>query len=142
MNETEKRRKFIIDITYFAILITLFYIFMHFGFGLCFPFIFAFFIAICLQKPVKLITKKTRLNRGVVSTVLVLLIVILLLLVISLIGARLVTEFKGFFAFLLSKFENIPAFIVQIQSWFKHNLGFLPDSIKTTMSLISYRTRF
>ena len=134
MNEVERKRKFIIDIVYIALLIGLFYLFMHYAFGLFFPFIFAFFIAICLQKPVRAITKKTKLKRGLTSTILVLLLVLVVLLIISLIGARVVSEFKGFFSFLMSKLENVEALIVQIENWFSNNLTFLPDSVKSSLS--------
>ncbi|MCR4563105.1 MAG: sporulation integral membrane protein YtvI [Clostridiales bacterium] len=134
MNDVERKRKFIIDILYIAVLVALFYIFMHYGFGLFMPFVFAFFLAICLQKPVNFFVRKTPLKRGVVSTVLVLLIVFAIITIISLIGARIVSEFKGFFQFLMSKFDNMPEFIEQIKKWFANNLNFLPDSVKTSMS--------
>lgn len=134
MNEVERKRKFIIDVVYIAILIALFYIFMHYGFGLFMPFVFAFFVAICLQRPVRFFVKKTPLKRGAVSTILVLLLVFVIITVVSLIGARIVSEFKGFFQFLMSKFENVPEFIVQIKKWFANNLNFLPDSVKTSLS--------
>ncbi len=134
MNEVERKRKFIIDVVYIAILIVLFYIFMHYGFGLFMPFVFAFFVAICLQRPVNFLVRKTPLKRGAISTILVLLLVFIAIAVVSLIGARVVSEFKGFFQFLMSKFENVPEFIVQIKKWFANNLNFLPDSVKTTLS--------
>ena len=134
MNDVERKRKFIIETVYIAILIVLFYIFMHYGFGLFMPFMFAFFVAICLQRPVRFFVKKTPLKRGAVSTILVLLLVFLIITVVSLIGARIVSEFKGFFQFLMSKFENVPELIVQIKKWFANNLNFLPDSVKTTVS--------
>ena len=134
MNDVERKRKFIIDILYIAVLMALFYIFMHYGFGLFMPFVFAFFIAICLQKPVNFFVRKTPLKRGIVSTILVLLIVFFVITIVSLIGARIVSEFKGFFQFLMSRFENVPEFIVQIKKWFANNLNFLPDSVKTSIS--------
>ena len=134
MNDVERKRKFIIEVVYIAVLIALFYIFMHYGFGLFMPFVIAFFVAICLQRPVNFFVKKTPLKRGIVSTLLVLLIVFAIITIVSLIGARIVSEFKGFFQFLMSKFENVPEFIVQIKKWFANNLNFLPDSVKTSMS--------
>jgi sporulation integral membrane protein YtvI len=134
MNDVERKRKFIIEFVYIAVLIALFYIFMHYGFGLFMPFVFAFFLAICLQRPVNFLVKKTPFKRGIVSTVLVLLIVIAIISVISLIGARIVSEFKGFFQFLMSKFDNVPELIIQIKKWFANNLMFLPDSVKTSLS--------
>ncbi|MBE6835835.1 MAG: sporulation integral membrane protein YtvI [Ruminococcaceae bacterium] len=134
MNDVERKRKFIIDVVYIAILIALFYIFLHYGFGLFMPFVFAFFVAICLQRPVNFIVKKTPLKRGIVSTLLVLLLVFLAITAVSLIGARIVSEFKGFFQFLMSKFENVPDLIIQIKKWFADNLNFLPDTVKTSIS--------
>lgn len=67
MTKIEKRRRFIINTVYFAIILGLFYFFMRFAFWTCFPFILAFFIAMALQRPVNWITKKTPLKKGLVS---------------------------------------------------------------------------
>jgi len=134
MHDTERKRKFIIDILYIAVLIALFYIFMYYGFGLFLPFIVAFFIAVCLQRPVNFFVKKTPLKRGAVSTILVLLLVFFVLAVITLIGAKIISEFKGFFQYIIHKFDDVPQLIEQIKYWFSHNLTFLPEKIRNTIS--------
>lgn len=134
MAETDRKKKFIIDVLYIAIILALFYVFMRFGFGLLFPFLMAFFVAICLQRPTNFLTRKTHIPRGITSAVLVILVLLVVLIIVSLIGAKIVSEFKGFFSYLMSKFEDVPAFISQIENWFKHNLTFLPESVRTTIS--------
>lgn len=64
MTKIEKRRRFIINTVYFAIILGLFYFFMRFAFWTCFPFILAFFIAMALQRPVNWITKKNPAEKG------------------------------------------------------------------------------
>lgn len=134
MNETERKKNFIINVAYLAVLVALFYIFIRFGFGIFFPFMLAFFVAMVLQKPTGFLSEKLHLKRGIVSAILVILLVLVFLLIVSLIGARIVTEFKGFFSFIMSKLDNVPAFIDQIENWFKSNMTFLPESVRSTLS--------
>ena len=59
MNVTEKRRSFLINVMYFAVLIGLFFLFFKYAFGICLPLLTALFVAAVLQKPVDYLTKKT-----------------------------------------------------------------------------------
>ena len=51
MTDVEKRRKFIINIIYFALIIALALLAFRYAMGVCFPIIFALFVAMILQKP-------------------------------------------------------------------------------------------
>lgn len=61
----EKRRKFIINFFYFAIIIALAFFVLRFALSFLFPFVAALFIAYILRRPIQLITTKTRLPRKV-----------------------------------------------------------------------------
>ena len=130
MEKVEKRRRFIINITYFAIILGLFYFFMRFAFWTCFPFILAFFIAMALQRPVNWVVKKTPLKKGLVSGALVLLAVAIIIAVLALIGVRIVSELRGFWALITAKLDNLPAFLDQAEAWLLERIHFLPDSIE------------
>ena len=45
MNVTEKRRSFLINVMYFAVLIGLFFLFFKYAFGICLPLLTALFVA-------------------------------------------------------------------------------------------------
>lgn len=141
MTKIEKRRRFIINTVYFAIILGLFYFFMRFAFWTCFPFILAFFIAMALQRPVNWITRKTPLKKGLVSGLLVLLALAAIIAVLSLIGVRIVDELRGFFAVVTAKLDNLPVFLSQTEAWILNNIHFLPDSIET-MAANSIRELF
>lgn len=131
MTKIEKRRRFIINTVYFAIILGLFYFFMRFAFWTCFPFILAFFIAMALQRPVNWITKKTPLKKGLVSGLAVLLALTAIMAVLALIGVRIVEELRGFISLITAKLDNLPVFLKQTEAWILENIHFLPDSIET-----------
>lgn len=131
MPKIEKRRRFIINTVYFAIILGLFYFFMRFAFWTCFPFILAFFVAMSLQRPVNWITRKTPLKKGLVSGLFVLLALAAIIAVLSLIGVRIADELRGFFSLITAKLDNLPVFLKQTEAWILENIHFLPDSIET-----------
>lgn len=141
MTKIEKRRRFIINTVYFAIILGLFYFFMRFAFWTCFPFILAFFVAMALQRPVNWITRKTPLKKGLISGLLVLFVLAVIVAVLSLIGVRIVDELRGFFALITAKLDNLPVFLKQTEAWILENIHFLPDSIET-MAANSIRELF
>ncbi len=129
----ERKRRFIINTVFFAIIIGVFYLFMKYAFWTVFPFLFAAFIAIVLQKPVNYITRKTPLKKGPVSVMIVLLIFAVLLFVIGLAGTKIVSEVKGFINYLFTTFENIPALIESFRTWCIDFVDFLPDTLEKTV---------
>ena len=68
MTDDEKKRKFIINIAYYALLIAMVLLAFRYAMGVCFPIIFAFFVATVLQRPKNYILKKTPLKKGLAST--------------------------------------------------------------------------
>ena len=85
MTGIEKKKSFIINTVYAAILIALFYLFFKYALGTVFPIICSLIIAMVLQKPVNFLCKKTPLKRGIVSTFLVLISFLFVLLFFHLI---------------------------------------------------------
>ena len=62
MDKAEFRRKRIINIVYYAIVLGLAYLFLKYCFSMFAPFLFAFFIAVIVQKPTNYITRKTKIK--------------------------------------------------------------------------------
>ena len=132
MNIVEKRRSMLINFTFYALLIAAYYFFMKYAFWLVAPFIAAFLIAMFLQKPVRAVSKKTKIKKNIVAAVAVLLIVALLLSLIVLVGYRIFVEFRGLGQYLMSKLNDLPNLIQSTEAWLISHLKFLPDSIEST----------
>ena len=132
MNIVEKRRSMLINFTFYALLIAAYYYFMNYAFWLVAPFIAAFLIAMFLQKPVRAVSKKTKIKKNIVAAVAVLLIVALLLSLIVLVGYRIFVEFRGLGQYLMSKLNDLPNLIQSTEAWLISHLKFLPDSLEST----------
>ncbi|MBQ5825096.1 MAG: sporulation integral membrane protein YtvI [Clostridia bacterium] len=135
MNTTiEKRRALLINTGYFALIIGAFYLFMRFAFWTVAPFLFAFFVAMLLQKPVSKVTKRTPLKKGFVSFVAVMLIALFLIGIVTLVGTTIVSEMKGLIETMTASFKTIPDFIDAVETWLLNLLSRLPDAIETPLA--------
>ncbi len=134
MELTEKRKSTLISLVYYAFIVAIFYLFMKYAFGLVSPFIIALAIAVVLQKPIRAISKKTKIKKGIVGAVSVLIIISALISAVVLVGYRLFTEFKGFGEYLMSRLSDLPELIQSVESWILSRLTFLPDSLEHTIA--------
>lgn len=134
MNEnTQRRFSRIVNIVYLALLLGFAYLFMKYCFGMVFPFIFAFFIAMIVQRPTNRIYKKIGKFKGVISTVLVLLLLIIGASIVSLLGAKIVSTCRDFIDYLLDKINDFPSFIKNIEKWALNVISVLPDSFEARL---------
>lgn len=129
MDKIEKRRSFIINTVFVVIIVGLFYLAIKYALGIVWPFVVAFFLAMLLQRPVNFLSTKTPLKRGISSVIMVLFVLVIVGSILGLIIGRIVIELKGFFAYLLIKMEDAPAFVDQIQAWLSDTFSFLPKSL-------------
>lgn len=130
MDKVELRRKRIINIVYLVFVLGIAYLLLKYCFGLFFPFILAFFVAIIVQKPSNFLAKKTKLKNSVWSTILVLLLYILIGFIISMIGVKCVDEVKVFIDFIKGKISDFPSLIENIKNWVIGASAILPDAIE------------
>ena len=130
MDNIAKRRNFIINVVYIIIIAGLFYLFMKYAFGVLSPFIIAMFIAMLLQRPVNFVIEKTKIPRGIVSTVAVLLVVFVFGTIIGLIFSKIFSELKSFFNYIMLQLDNAPLFASQLKDWVNTHFTLLPDSIR------------
>ena len=107
---------------------------MRFAFWTVAPFLFAFFAAVLLQKPVRAITDRTPLKKGFVSFVAVLLIALFLIGLIALAGTSIAIEIKGLIGSLMQTFESIPDFIARAESYIIGLIEPLPDAIEASLA--------
>ena len=134
MNTVNKRRDFIINVFYFAVLLGLFYLFFKYAFGILMPFIIAVFIAVILQKPLNAVTKKMKKGKGIIAAAMVVFCFVVVGSVVVLLFMRLFTELKSFFDYIMLKLEDTPLFIAQVTEWIETKLTILPESIRTSAS--------
>ena len=72
-DQYDKRKKYIINVAYFAIVVVLIYVIFKYVLGLVSPFVFALLIAFLLEKPAKFTAKTLHLPKKLVSFIFVLL---------------------------------------------------------------------
>jgi sporulation integral membrane protein YtvI len=103
----ERRRGFIINLMYYVSMLGLFYLFVKYAFWPLFPLIFAFFLAVVLQRPVDNISNKYKIKKGIVSVLMVLLVLFLIGLFIALLSNRVIKEFHDFIDYVSIRINDI-----------------------------------
>ena len=134
MTGIEKKRNFIINSVYAAILLALFYLFFKYALGTVLPIICAAVGAMILQKPVDFINRKTHINRGFVSAVSVLLSFFFFVAILGLILVWIGSEFKGFFQYIMVQFEDFPALVEKIRVYLSNILAILPEKAEIAVT--------
>lgn len=94
----EKRKRFIVNFLYTALIAGFIFVVIKYGFGLVSPFLLAFLIAYLLKTPAKFIAKKTSLSYKATALLLVLLFYSTIGILIALLGIKLVTYITTFTA--------------------------------------------
>lgn len=107
METIERRRGFIINLMYYVSMLGLFYLFVKYAFWPLFPLIFAFFLAVVLQRPVDNISNKYKIKKGIVSVLMVLLVLFLIGLFIALLSNRVIKEFHDFIDYVSIRINDI-----------------------------------
>lgn len=134
MTDVEKKRKTIINIVYYAMIIGLCFLFGRYAMGVCFPIVCAFFIATILQKPKNFLTRKTFLKSGSASVVSLFALIFVVVFLIALIGVRAVQEIRGFIDYIALQLQNMDVFITNIENAIMSFINRLPDFISGTLS--------
>ena len=95
---TEKKKKFIIDVTYLALILVLSYLLLQYALPLLLPFVLAFLIAYVLRRPIRFLSRVLHAPKGLVAVLLVVLtygtIGLLLALVLGIIFGLMATSGK------------------------------------------------
>ena len=133
--KTDRRFSRIIDVLYIAIILGLAYLFIKYCTGVIFPFLFAFFVAMIVQKPTNACYKKIKKGKGIISTFFVLVFILILAAVVSLLGAQIVASGKDFVMFIRQKISDFPALIENIENWALRSISFLPDNMEAKLSV-------
>ncbi|MBQ4105135.1 MAG: sporulation integral membrane protein YtvI [Clostridia bacterium] len=130
---TERKRKFMIDIVFIAIVVAVVYFVIEYLAVWVLPFIIGLLVAIILQKPVAYLTEKTKMTRGFWSVLLVLVVLCLLFGLIALIVWGLYEESPGFVIWLKGKAPEIVGTFNQMSAWFSGVTDKLPGGVSTML---------
>lgn len=93
----DKRKSFILNVIYIAIILGLGYIIIKYLLPLLMPFIIGLIIAVIFRKLIDYIEKKTRIKRSFVSIIILVIFYGILVLILSVIGAKVFTFLKDVF---------------------------------------------
>lgn len=131
MEKVELRRKRIINIVYLAMILGLSFLFVKYCFWIFFPFLLAFLLAVAVQKPANFLVRKTKIKKGISSTILILVLFLIAGGIISLLGMKLVDVIKNIIDFVTAQLNDLPSLIDDIKYWVINTASILPDKIET-----------
>lgn len=102
----EKRRQFIINFLYFAIILGIVILLARYALGVLMPFFIAFLVSLLLKPAVAFFHDKVKIPRGVMGIVLVVVFYALIGLLLIVIGVQLFSAAKSFFLTLPRLYTN------------------------------------
>lgn len=139
----EKRKAFIINITYFALIIAIVYIALKYALGLLMPFLIGFLVAFLLKRVINFIAKKTRIPRKAVAVFSVLLFYAVAGVLLSWLGIRIFAGLKDMVVKLpeiyLTDIE--PAILGLFESMEKAIAGFDPLMVQSIENMAASLTQ-
>ncbi len=102
----EKRKQFIINFLYFAIILGIVVLLARYALGVLTPFLIALVVSLLLKPLVGILHEKVKLPRSVIGIVLVVLFYALVGLLLTVIGVQLFSAAKSFFLTLPALYTN------------------------------------
>ncbi len=127
----DKRKSFIINFLYFAVIIGLYYFTIKYAFGYIFPFVFAAALSVFLQKPINKLKKKLHIeSHKAISFILVLLIVVIVVSLIVIAGILIFDELRDFVSFLFEQFSSMTDVKNTIEEYLTHTVLKLPVALQ------------
>ena len=133
MKEVEKKRALIINVIYLAMIIAIGFLVIRYAMGVCFPFLFAFLVALVLQKPKNFLVRKTFLKDGAASVICVFLLLFVVLALVSLLGVRVFSRVQDFINYIALQLQNIETVIENIQKWVLSLIEKAPEFLRNTL---------
>lgn len=135
---TEKKRSFIINTIYVAIIVALIYLFMKYVFSIFLPFFIGFVVAFLLQGPISFINKKTKIPKKIISPILVTLCLVVVLVLLFLLLSVVVDQITGLANFLASQTGSLNEIMGIIEQELTRVASSLPEILREpVLDLIS-----
>ena len=131
---TEKKKKFIVDVTYLALVLALSYLLLRYALPLLMPFVLAFVIAYVLRRPIRFLSRVLHVPKGLVAVLLVVLTYGVIGLLLALAGIRIT-------ATITSLVQQIPSFyyshilpaLTELFTWLEELLAKLDPSLMSAL---------
>ena len=133
MKEVEKKRALIINVIYLAMIIAIGFLVIRYAMGVCFPFLFAFLVALVLQRPKNFLVRKTFLKDGAASVICVFLLLFVVLALVSLLGVRVFSRVQDFINYIALQLQNMEAVVENIQKWVLSLIEKAPEFLRNTL---------
>ena len=124
-----KKKSFIINVIFIALIVLLVYFGFKYLFGWIFPFLIGAAVAIALQKPIDWLTAKTRFSRTLWSLLLVCVTFVVLIFIVGFIAMQLLQEILAFFRTLPGYVPGITSWLSQLSTSLDDAMTGLPDQV-------------
>lgn len=134
-SKVEKRRAFLIDFAFVAVLLALIYVFFKYLFWIAAPFLLSFFFAVLLQKPLRILDKKTNHKaHSFWSIFLVIVSIAVVIVPVALILTSVFGKISAFIGYVSEQLSDISSFLSTIENWLLNAIQFLPKGIYDSVS--------
>lgn len=134
-DKIEKRREFIINIVYIIVILGLAFLFLKYALWIVAPFLFAFLGAILLQKPLRVIDKKTKKKYHTFwSILLVILSICIVIVPLGFAISALMNKLVEFVKYLFDLASDLPTLLTTFESKLLNFGDFLPEKIYSAYS--------
>ena len=138
---TEKKKKFIIDVTYLALILVLGYLLLQYALPLLLPFVLAFLIAYVLRRPIRFLSRVLHAPKGLVAVLLVVLTYGTIGLLLALAGIRITATITSlvqqipslYSAYILPELTDFFAWLQELQSQLLNMLWQLVSSLSVVL---------
>lgn len=134
MTDVERRKKAIVNIIYFFLIIAMGFLFVRYALGVCFPIVCAFFIATVLQKPKNFLARKTFFKKGAASVISLFALIFVIISLVTLIGVRAVSEISGFIDYITIQIQHIDVLVTNIENAVMNFIEGLPAFLSETLT--------
>ena len=131
----EKRREFLINIAFLAVILALIYVFFKYLFWVSAPFLLTFLLAILLQKPLRKLDKKTNKKAHTFFSIMfVVLTTLVILIPLIFIVSALISKLSDFIKYFSDQLNDLPTFITTLENEILNFAKFLPEGIYKSFS--------
>ncbi|MBQ8533224.1 MAG: sporulation integral membrane protein YtvI [Clostridia bacterium] len=129
----EKRKRTLINIFYFAAILALAFLGIKYILPLFIPIIIGFIVAIVLQKPVAWLAQKTKISRGIWSTISVILLLAAAVVLLGALGFYLYNQLMSFADVIQSYIPTLTKTVHDLGDKFLLFQDRLPDAVATAL---------
>ncbi|MDD6251105.1 MAG: sporulation integral membrane protein YtvI [Oscillospiraceae bacterium] len=136
MESTEKKKKLIINVLFVATIAAIVYFTIKYLMIWLMPFVIGVIVAICLQRPVAFLTRKTKISRTLWSILLVFVVLAALVGLIFLIIWKVIDEAGGFVEWVQNLIPQIKNTLSQFTGWLVNITDKLPVDMEKILSQI------